>query len=228
MMFTIIFMFKISFLSATFDLNQHHLQYIADNLSNNECVKLLGMLEINADDANADINNELGMFFKKWTRLTVTTTATTTATTISTTVNSTKDSRTCFEKLVDWNTKDGNKKTFHHLKRQLEMMNRYDIAHKLSKLVNNEVVHDLKYFFFDRFHLNKIGNENSKKKSDDDKSKPINDEIEQIFDIKNNPIISNFNSIGIKIMIIIAITISSISILFVVSCVFIIRSRIKK
>ena len=221
----IIIALKLSFLKATFDLNEHHLQYITDNLTNDECKRLLEMLKINADNDDADMNVEYKYFLNKMSKKKHATTTTKIIITISTTT----DSHTCFEKLTKWNEKDGNERTFHHLKRQLEMLNRYDVANKLSDQVNKEVVADLKYFFFDRFNLNK----HQESKDDDEikyKEKPLNEIDNQ------STLFPSFSGIFdgltasvmryLKIAIIICVSVITITVLSTFACVFIMRSKI--
>jgi hypothetical protein len=213
---------SINFLQATFDLNHHHLLFIADHLTNEECRKLIEMLNINADDEDADISNEFNLSINKEQKRTF-------QMNISTSSLPDDKKMSCYEKLVDWNTRDGSQKTFHHLKRQLEMLDRNDIAIKLGIEVNKEVVHDLKYFLFDRFNLNKIPGENVNK--NDDKIKPIADEndLNAMFSNIPNNLSSSFHDYFKKFIFISILFIISFSmlIIFLVACVFMIRSRYK-
>jgi hypothetical protein len=218
----IIITLSINFLQATFDLNHHHLLFIADHLTNEECRKLIEMLKINADDDDADISNEFNLWINKEQKGTI-------QMNISTSSLPNDKNMSCYEKLVDWNTRDGSQKTFHHLKRQLEMLNRNDIAIKLGIEVNKEVVHDLKYFLFDRFNLNKIPGENVNK--NDDKIKPIADEndLNAMFSNIPNNVSSSFYDYFKRFILISILFIISFSmlIIFLVACVFMIRSRYK-
>ena len=220
--------FLINILKATFDLNNHHLLFIADHLTNEECRKLIEMLKINEDDDDADITNEFDFWMNKAQKRTIQLNITTSTSSLAKNINIT-ELKTCYEKLVDWNNRDGLQKTFHHLKRQLEMLNRNDIAIKLGIEVNKEAVHDLKYFLFDRFKLNRFSGEKSNK-NDDDKLKPIADENDFNTMFHSNiptDISSSFQDYFKKFILISIIFIISISILilFIVACVFMIRSR---
>lgn len=227
----IIIGFTISHLIATFDLNNHHLLFIADNLRKEECLKLLEMLKVNNDNDKADIANEFNFFMKQNKREKPEITSTSTVTTI---VTNNVEQKTCYEKLQNWNDQDGYKKTYHHLKRQLEMLNRYDVAAKLGESVNAEVVNDLKYFLFDRFHLNKNSvPEPSDANHKEDQSKPVLDENDfgKIFaGLPISDLSTSFHDYFKKFIFISMIFIISISVLIlcIVACIMIIRSRFKK
>jgi hypothetical protein len=116
----------LSIVNCTFDLNVHQIQFIADSLSNDECRNLLILLDKGMKDHMA----ELGITMRSRNE------------TISN--ESTKLFTNCFLELIDWNSRDGVRNTFHYLKDKLDAIKRQDLGTLLSKSIYHENALDVK------------------------------------------------------------------------------------
>lgn len=136
--------------SCTFDLNVHQIQFIADSLSNDECKNLLNLL----DNGMRDHMAELGITMSQ-------TNETEPKTNVSTT---TPLFTNCFLELIDWNSRDGVRNTFHYLKDKLDAINRQDLGNLLSKSINHENVLDVKRVLKEELNIDLNGEPNGHEK----------------------------------------------------------------
>ena len=113
--------------SASFDLNVHHIQFVADSLTHKECRKLIYLLEIRLFDENNSKNKSLRY--------------------------NEDHTDSCLLELVNWNRRHGASKTFYDLKYSLDEIGAAEISNKLAQSINNEASLDLKHFFFEPFNV---------------------------------------------------------------------------
>jgi hypothetical protein len=123
---------------SAFDLNIHHLQYVADSLTIAECRELVSLLENFKEDLYVyTYSNTFGMSYSNHMRAKIR----------QEVLPKQRQFTNCILELVHWNQNDtSNTETFHLLKGHLIFMHKDDIVHRLTKSVNDEIGSDLKYF----------------------------------------------------------------------------------
>ena len=124
----VLYMFVLFFPGClgTFDLNPLQIQYVADHMTTEECIKLLKELKKPPKPKSVDV--------------------------VKRDVGGAEDISTldsCTESLLTWNDKDGNGHTFYGLAVSLKNIGRPDLGKKLSRMVYKEKADAVKRTFLD-------------------------------------------------------------------------------
>ncbi|GFY57802.1 death domain-containing protein [Trichonephila inaurata madagascariensis] len=104
--------------SGTFDINDHQLQMVADNLKMDECRKLIEALHQKGFEMTQQPKGD-----------------------------SEPKQVSCLRLLQHWNTHEGKGQTFHQLALRLKQLGHYDIADRLSLSVSDEKVSEVQDLF---------------------------------------------------------------------------------
>ncbi len=151
---------------STFDLNIHHLQYVSDSLTIDECRQLISLLETIKEEISLHLRPNIygivdNLFNDRINKLTL---------------SNKRQFTNCILELVHWNHKHTNStETFHLLKDHLIYLHHDDIAQRLTRSVNNEVVRDVKHF------MNQISNY----KHPSNEENPIEEQFKSAFELTN-------------------------------------------
>lgn len=177
---------------CSFDLNDHQLQLVADDLDDAQCKQLLKLLYQDLKANEEEIKRLINPIAEKIIKLkepifdapkllefasrnersiieetnnTSKITSTLIHATTTTQLNSTTQviDKDCLSALREWNNKDGTERPSHAFRAILAQMGRPELANKLSKSVHHELINNIQHFVFEPFGLNNENNDLAEK-----------------------------------------------------------------